>query len=313
MLINIYTYKYNMKRFNLFFAIVIMSLTFLGACSQKGVDYKTYPNDPINARIYTLDNGLKVYMSVNTETPRIQTYVAVRVGGKNDPSETTGLAHYFEHLMFKGTEKFGTQDYEKEKPLLDEIERLFEVYRSTENEDERRSIYQVIDSISYEASEYAIPNEYDKLMASIGATGTNAYTGFDMTVYTDNIPSNQIDNWARIQADRFSNNVIRGFHTELETVYEEKNMSLTRDGRKVNEQLMAALFPHHPYGQQTVLGTQEHLKNPSITTIKEYYRTYYVPNNMAICLAGDFDPDEMIGIIEQYFGDMMPNPDLPEL
>ena len=101
----------------------------------------------------------------------------------------------------------------KEKPLLDEIERLFEVYRSTENEDERRSIYQVIDSISYEASEYAIPNEYDKLMASIGATGTNAYTGFDMTVYTDNIPSNQIDNWARIQADRFSNNVIRGFHT----------------------------------------------------------------------------------------------------
>lgn len=313
MLINIYTYKYNMKRFNLFFAIVIMSLTFLGACSQKGVDYKTYPNDPINARIYTLDNGLKVYMSVNTETPRIQTYVAVRVGGKNDPSETTGLAHYFEHLMFKGTEKFGTQDYEKEKPLLDEIERLFEVYRSTENEDERKSIYQVIDSISYEASEYAIPNEYDKLMASIGATGTNAYTGFDMTVYTDNIPSNQIDNWARIQADRFSNNVIRGFHTELETVYEEKNMSLTRDGRKVNEQLMAALFPHHPYGQQTVLGTQEHLKNPSITTIKEYYRTYYVPNNMAICLAGDFDPDEMIGIIEQYFGDMMPNPDLPEL
>ncbi len=302
-----------MKRINLFFTLVIMSLVALTAFSQSKLEYKTFPNDPINARIYTLDNGLKVYMSVNTETPRIQTYVAVRVGGKNDPAETTGLAHYFEHLMFKGTERFGTQDFEKEKPLLDEIERLFEVYRKTEDENERRAIYQVIDSVSFEASKYAIPNEYDKVMASIGATGTNAYTGFDMTVYTDNIPSNQIENWAKIQSDRFMNNVIRGFHTELETVYEEKNMSLTRDGRKVNEQLLAALFPHHPYGKQTVLGTQEHLKNPSIINIKEYYKTYYVSNNIAICLAGDFDPDKMIEIINKYFGDMQPNPNLPTL
>ena len=128
-----------------------------------------------------------------------------------------------------------TQNYEMEKPLLDQIEQLFEVYRKTTDEAERKEIYHQIDSISYEASKYAIPNEYDKLMAAIGANGTNAYTGFDMTVYTEDIPSNQIDNWAKIQADRFENNVIRGFHTELETVYEEKNMSLTSDGRKVYE------------------------------------------------------------------------------
>lgn len=281
------------------------------ACS--GDKYESVAGDPLGTRIYTLDNGLKVYMSVNRETPRIQTYIAVRVGGKNDPAETTGLAHYFEHLMFKGTPNYGTSDYAAEKPMLDEIEQLFEVYRKTTDEQERAAIYHRIDSISYEASKIAIPNEYDKLMAAIGATGTNAYTSQDMTVYVENIPSNEIENWAKIEADRFRNPVIRGFHTELETIYEEKNMSLTRDARKVWEALDAALFPHHPYGTQTVLGTQEHLKNPSITNVRNYHKTYYVPNNMAICLSGDFDPEQMLSVIKKYFGDMQPNPELPKL
>ena len=284
----------------------------LWSCSTK-YEYETVPNDPLQARIYTLDNGLKVYMSVNKDEPRIQTYIAVRVGGKNDPAETTGLAHYFEHLMFKGTTNFGTQNYEAEKPLLDQIEQQFEVYRKTTDEVERKAIYHVIDSLSYEASKYAIPNEYDKLMAAIGANGTNAYTSFDVTCYTEDIPANQVEEWAKIQAERFRNCVIRGFHTELETVYEEKNMSLTRDSRKVYEAMLATLFPHHPYGSQTVLGTQEHLKNPSITNIKNYYKTWYVPNNMAICLSGDFDPDQMIATLDQYFGTLQPNPELPVL
>ena len=170
------------------------------SCSQTGssIPYESVPNDPMKARIYTLDNGLKVYLTVNKETPRIQTYIAVRVGGKNDPAETTGLAHYFEHLMFKGTTHFGTTNYETEKPMLDEIERLFEVYRTTTDEAQRKAIYHQIDSVSYEASKLAIPNEYDKLMASIGATGTNAYTWFDQTVYVEDIPSNEIDRWAQI-------------------------------------------------------------------------------------------------------------------
>ena len=259
------------------------------------------------------DNGLKVYMSVNKDEPRIQTYIAVRVGGKNDPAETTGLAHYFEHLMFKGTTNFGTQNYEAEKPLLDQIEQQFEVYRKTTDEAERKAIYHVIDSLSYEASKLAIPNEYDKLMAAIGANGTNAYTSFDVTCYTEDIPANQVEEWAKVQADRFQNCVIRGFHTELETVYEEKNMSLTQDSRKVYEATLSALFPHHPYGSQTVLGTQEHLKNPSITNIKNYYKTWYVPNNMAICLSGDFDPDQMIATLDKHFGSLQPNPNLPVL
>lgn len=286
-------------------------LLFAASCTHY--KYETVKGDPLQTKIYTLDNGLKVFMSVNKTEPRIQTYIAVKVGGKNDPSETTGLAHYFEHLMFKGTQQFGTSDYAAEKPMLDQIEQLFEQYRATADEAQRAAIYHQIDSISYEASKIAIPNEYDKLMSVIGANGTNAWTSSDETVYTEDIPSNQIDNWARIQADRFKNVVIRGFHTELETIYEEKNMSLTQDTRKVWEALDAALFPNHPYGKQTVLGTQEHLKNPSITNVKKYHDSYYVPNNIAICLSGDFDPDEMVSVIEKYFGDWEPNPSIPEL
>ena len=283
------------------------------SCSQTGssIPYESVPNDPMKARIYTLDNGLKVYLTVNKETPRIQTYIAVRVGGKNDPAETTGLAHYFEHLMFKGTTHFGTTNYEAEKPMLDEIERLFEVYRTTTDEAQRKAIYHQIDSVSYEASKLAIPNEYDKLMASIGATGTNAYTWFDQTVYVEDIPSNEIDRWAQIQADRFQNAVIRGFHTELETVYEEKNMYLTQDSQKLLEAILSALYPDYPYGTQTVLGTQDDLKNPSITNIKNYYKTWYVPNNIAICMSGDLDPDKTIATIQKYFGEMKPNENLP--
>ena len=297
-----------MKRFIIMAAAAI---ALLASCSQY--KYETVANDPMETKMYTLDNGLKVYMTVNKETPRIQTYIAVKVGGKNDPAETTGLAHYFEHLMFKGSEQFGTADYAAEKPLLDQIEALFEVYRVTEDEAERAELYRQIDSISYVASDLFIPNEYDKLMSVIGAEGTNAYTSTDMTVYVEDIPSNQIENWARIEADRFMHPVIRGFHTELETVYEEKNMSLTNDFRKSLEAMDGILFADHPYGTQTVLGTQEHLKNPSVTNIKNYHKTYYVPNNMAICLSGDFDPDEMLSIIEKYFGQMEPNNELPEV
>ena len=298
-----------MKRFLIIALCSSALLTGFVSCKN----YERVAGDPMKSRIYTLDNGLKVYMTVNKEEPRIQTYIAVRSGGKNDPHETTGLAHYFEHLMFKGTEQFGTQDYEAEKPLLDEIERLFEEYRTITDPAQRTAFYKKIDSVSYEASKIAIPNEYDKLMSLIGARGTNAWTSQDETVFTEDIPSNQIENWAKIQADRFRNNVIRGFHTELETVYEEKNMSLTEDNYKLFEALQAGLFKNHPYGTQTVLGTQEQLKNPSITNIKNFYKSYYVPNNIAICLSGDFDPAKTLAVIEKYFGDWEPNPNIPKL
>ena len=286
-----------------------VAIVALSSCSEYS--YEKVKGDPLGTRIYTLDNGLKVYLSVNKEQPRIQTIISVRVGGKNDPAETTGLAHYFEHLMFKGTDDFGTSNYEAEKPLLDQIEALFEQYRVTTDDKQRKAIYAEIDRISQEASKYSIPNEYDKLIQSIGGDGCNAWTSYDETSYMSEIPSNQVENWAKIESERFKNAVIRGFHTELETVYEEYNMSLTRDNNKVIEKFLSLMMPNHPYGQHTVLGKQEHLKNPSITNIKNYYNTYYVPNNMAVCLSGDFNPDEVIKIVDAYFGDMTPNSNLP--
>ena len=286
-----------------FKSFLIAALLSVGFGSQASAyEYETVKGDPMQTRIYTLPNGLKVYLSVNKEKPRIQTYIAVRTGSRNDPAETTGLAHYLEHLMFKGTQKFGTTDYAQERPYLDDIERRYEHYRTVTDPAVRKQLYHEIDSVSQIAARYFIPNEYDKLMSSIGATGTNAYTSNDVTCYVDNIPSNEVDNWTRIQADRFNNMVIRGFHTELEAVYEEFNMSLTKDIRKELAAIGKMLFPTHPYGTQTTIGTQEHLKNPSITNIKNYFHKYYVPNNVAICMAGDFDPETVMATIDRYFG-----------
>ena len=282
--------------------IVCLSALATAGAQAKDYKYQTVEGDPMHARIYTLDNGLKVYLSVNSEKPRIQTYIAVRTGSRNDPAETTGLAHYLEHLMFKGTAKFGTTDMQKEKPLLDDIERRYEAYRKLTDPAQRKQAYHEIDSVSQLAAKYFIPNEYDKLMSSIGATGTNAYTSNDVTCYVEDIPSNEVENWLRVEGDRFNNMVIRGFHTELEAVYEEYNIGLAQDNRKVWESLYKLLYPTHPYGTQSTIGTQEHLKNPSITNIKNYFNRYYVPNNVAICMAGDFDPDKVIAQIDKYFG-----------
>lgn len=302
-----------MKFTKLFAAsLAVVMAVCLVACSGSKYKYQTIENDPLNAKIYTMPNGLKVYMTVNKEQPRIQTYIAVRTGSKNDPAETTGLAHYLEHLMFKGTTHFGTQNWEAERPLLDSITALYEVYRTMTDEAERKALYHQIDSISGVAATYAIPNEYDKLMAMIGASGTNAYTSNDVTCYVEDIPSNQIENWAKIQSERFKDPVFRLFHTELEAVYEEKNMSLVNDGRKVLEAMDAALYPHHPYGLQTTLGTQEHLKNPSLINIRNYFNTWYVPNNVAICLSGDFDPDQMMDTLVKYFGDWQASAGVPK-
>ncbi|MES2591468.1 MAG: insulinase family protein [Bacteroidota bacterium] len=267
----------------------------------KGLKYETVANDPLNARIYKLDNGLTVYMTVYKNAPRIQTYIATRAGSKNDPQDATGLAHYLEHMLFKGTDKYGSKDYAKEKVELDKVEALFEVYRKTKDEEKRKQIYHQIDSISGYASKFAIANEYDKMLTNIGAKGTNAYTWLEQTVYVNDIPSNQFEKWATIEAERFRNPVLRLFHTELEAVYEEKNRGLDSDGRKSWEALLQGLWPTNTYGSQSTLGTIEHLKNPSLTEIKKYFNTYYVPNNMAICLSGDFDPDATIKIIAEKF------------
>ena len=290
--------------------LVLISLGYLTFSSINNEKMKTennyeyVDNDPLNARVYTLDNGLKVYLTSYADAPRVQTNIAVRAGSKNDPEDATGLAHYLEHMLFKGTDIYGTLDFEKEKPLLDKIESLYEEYRSIDMTDtvNRDRVWSQIDSISGEAAKFAIANEYDKMVTGLGAKGTNAYTSNEKTVYINDIPSNQIEKWLMLEAERFRYPVFRLFHTELETVYEEKNRGLDNDGRKMFEALLDGLFPTHQYGQQTTIGTIDHLKNPSLLEIRKYFDKYYVPNNMAICLSGDFDYDETIQLVEKHWG-----------
>ncbi|MDX1943205.1 MAG: insulinase family protein [Saprospiraceae bacterium] len=269
----------------------------------KNYTYQTVPNDPFGVKIYTLPNGMKLFLSVNKDEPRIYTNIVVRSGSKQDPSDTTGLAHYMEHMLFKGTSKIGTLDWEAEKIFLEKISDLYEQHRQATNEEERKKIYAEIDRVSFEAAKLVAPNEYDKLVSAIGAKDTNAYTWVEQTVYVNDITSNELERWMQLESERFRMMALRLFHTELETVYEEFNIGQDKDFRKVSNAMRAGLFPKHPYGTQTTIGTAQHLKNPSHIKIQQYFNTYYVPNNMAIVLAGDFDTDEVVAMAERYFGD----------
>ncbi|MBC7937032.1 MAG: insulinase family protein [Rhizobacter sp.] len=295
----------------------VMALSFVSAgamaqapkfewkeASAGGYTYKYVTNDPSKARFYTLKNGLTVILSPTNKDPRIQCYVAVKAGSKTDPSTNTGLAHYLEHMLFKGTDKYGSLDWLKEKPELDKIDGLYEKYNKTTDAAQRKAIYHEIDSVSGAASKYAIANEYDKMLSAMGGQGTNAFTSFEQTVYTDDVPASSIDKYLAVQAERFRNPQLRIFHTELEAVYEEKNRGLDADGRKVNEKLFAELFKNHNYGLQTTIGTIEHLKNPSLLEIRKYFNNYYVPNNMAVVMSGDFNPDVLIGKVDKAFSYM---------
>lgn len=300
------------------FAFVAMSLVSQTVLAQDkyvwkqasaaGYTYRYVTDDPMQARFYTLANGLTVILSPNHKEPRVSVRIAVRAGSNTDPRDHTGLAHYLEHLLFKGTEQFGSLDWAKEKPFLDQIDGLYEQYNSTKDTVKRRAIYHRIDSVSGLASKYAIANEYDKMMANIGSTGTNAHTAVEETVYEEDIPSNAMDKFLVVQAERFRDPILRLFHTELEAVYEEKNRTLDNDGNKMYEAMLYSLFPTHNYGQQTTIGTIEHLKNPSLKAIRDYYHKYYVPNNMAIIMAGDIDPDQLIKKVDQAFAYMKRQP-----
>ncbi|MDH3322876.1 MAG: insulinase family protein, partial [Flavobacteriaceae bacterium] len=227
----------------------------------------------------------------------------------------TGLAHYLEHMVFKGTSDFGTQDWDAEKILLDSISKLYEMHRAESDKTKKGDIYRQIDKVSLEASNYSIANEYDKMVGSLGAQGTNAHTWFEETVYQNKIPANELNKWAKLESNRFSELVLRLFHTELEAVYEEFNRGQDNDGRKKFAKTLEGLFPTHPYGQQTTIGVSDHLKNPSLVDIHNYFEKYYVPNNMAVVLVGDIEFDSTIKLIDDTFGKLekkeVVHPELP--
>ncbi len=262
--------------------------------------------DGLGVTVHRLSNGLSVYISTDRQVPRFSAWIAVRAGSRHDPADSTGLAHYLEHMLFKGSDEFGTLDAEAERVHIEQIAALYDALRQTEDEGERAQIFASIDAETQKAARYAIPNELDQLYARLGINGLNAFTSNEQTVYIADVPKNRLDAWARMEAERFRDPVFRLFYPELEAVYEEKNISLDRPFSQVFETMFAALFAGHPYGTQPTIGLVEHLKTPAYADMVAYFQRWYVPNNMAIVLAGDIDAQTALPVLETYFADWQP-------
>lgn len=251
---------------------------------------------------YVLDNGLTVILNEDHSQPTVFGCVVVRAGSKDDPTDATGLAHYMEHVMFKGTQQMGTSNWEAEKQHYETIVDLYEKMRLTESPEEKAAINKQINEESVAEAQYVIPNEFSNLVQAIGGVSLNAATGKDFTYYHNSFPPFQIERWLDLYSSRFVDPVYRGFQAELENVYEEKNMYSDNPYRVVYEDFTKYLFEgDNPYGR-SIIGYTDHLKNPSIKRITEFYNAFYVPSNMALVLSGDIDPSVVKPLIENTFG-----------
>lgn len=250
---------------------------------------------------FVLDNGLRVFLTENHERPEIFGAVVVKTGAKNDPPDNTGMAHYLEHMLFKGTTTLGTTDWGAEQPHQ---ARLVELYDQLGrgDADDRVRVEAEIREVVRKTYEYVVPNELDQLLRSMGGRDINAFTSYDETVYHNTFPASQVESWLEVYAHRFEAPVFRLFPSELEAVYEEKNIALDRPGYAAFRQALHAAFPEHPYGGSDVLGAAEHLRTPSLSAMREAFETYYVPQNMALVLSGDFDSQLVLGVVERTFG-----------
>ncbi|MCX6244862.1 MAG: insulinase family protein [Bacteroidetes bacterium] len=256
---------------------------------------------PLAIEIYKLDNGLTVYLNEDHALPSIFGAVAVKGGSTRDPADATGIAHYFEHIMFKGTDSIGTLDYTAEKVYLDSISALYDQLDAATGDEARNKIQAEINRISLKAAEYAIPNELDKILKEMGSTRINAGTSNEEIVYYNIFPTNQVEKWLKVYSHRFIHPVYRLFQSELETVYEEYNMYKDNRFSNVLEEFTLANYPNHPYGVP-ILGNPDDLKNPSLKKMDEYFRTYYVANNMGLILSGNFNKEDVKPLISKYFG-----------
>jgi zinc protease len=262
----------------------------------------TFDGDPIGVAQIVLDNGLTVLLSENHERSEVFGAVVVRTGGKNDPADNTGLAHYLEHMLFKGTQTLGSLNWAAEAPLQAKLVELYERHKRSDTKAERAMLQAEIAAVVEQTYAYVIPNELHTMLSEIGSTGRGAFTTEDETVYYNRFPASQIESWLQIYAHRFVDPVFRLFPTELEVVYEEKNESLDGFERKLYEELNARAFPQHPYGTQSTIGEVEHLKSPSLLAMQDYFDKYYVASNMALVLVGDFDSDAILPVIVEHFG-----------
>ena len=252
----------------------------------------------LKVKEYRLENGLTVWLNEDHSQPKVFGAVVVKAGAKDCPD--TGIAHYFEHMMFKGTDRIGTLDYESEKVLLDSIAMKYDELAMTEDTAARARLQKEINELSIRSSEYVIPNEFNRLINRFGGSGLNAATSYDATIYFNTFSPQYMVQWAEINSERLINPVFRLFQSELETVYEEKNMYGDLIGGQVMDTLMARYFGPHPYAYP-IIGSTKNLKNPRLTEMHKFFEDYYVASNMALILSGDFDAQQVMPILEKAF------------
>lgn len=252
----------------------------------------------LKVKEYRLENGLTVWLNEDHSQPKVFGAVVVKAGAKDCPD--TGIAHYFEHTMFKGTDRIGTLDYESEKVLLDSIAMKYDELAMTEDTAARARLQKEINELSIRSSEYVIPNEFNRLINRFGGSGLNAATSYDATIYFNTFSPQYMVQWAEINSERLINPVFRLFQSELETVYEEKNMYGDFIGGQVMDTLMARYFGPHPYAYP-IIGSTKNLKNPRLTEMHKFFEDYYVASNMALILSGDFDAQQVMPILEKAF------------
>lgn len=252
----------------------------------------------LKVKEYRLENGLTVWLNEDHSQPKVFGAVVVKTGAKDCPD--TGIAHYFEHMMFKGTDRIGTLDYESEKVLLDSIAMKYDELAMTEDTAARARLQKEINELSIRSSEYVIPNEFNRLINRFGGSGLNAATSYDATIYFNTFSPQYMVQWAEINSERLINPVFRLFQSELETVYEEKNMYGDFIGGQVMDTLMARYFGPHPYAYP-IIGSTKNLKNPRLTEMHKFFEDYYVASNMALILSGDFDAQQVMPILEKAF------------
>jgi len=261
---------------------------------------------------FTLANGLKVLIVERHISPTVSLYISHDTGAVDEEDGHTGTAHILEHMMFKGTETLGTKNFTEEKRILRKIHGIgnaldIEVMKGeTADTQKITNLRKQLETLQQEAGKWSIPSEIDRLYTEKGGGDLNAFTGQDLTSYHVSLPSNRIELWARIESDRMSNPVFREFYSERDVVMEERRQVVeSNPGRKLLEQFLAAAFIVHPY-RRPVLGWTHDMRFLNIDYTKQFFKTYYSPNNTTIAIVGDVSPDKTMAIIKHYFGKIPP-------
>jgi predicted Zn-dependent peptidase len=257
--------------------------------------------------VHRLKNGWTFIIVERPEAPVFSFATRADVGGAQEVAGITGLAHMFEHMAFKGTDKIGTSDYAAEKASLDKIDRAYEVFdreRRKKGADAAhvKALEKAWKDAQEEAAKHVVRNEFGDIIDRQGGVGLNAFTTSDATVYFYSLPSNKLELWAYLESERFLHPVLREFYKERDVVKEERRMRTESQpvGRLI-EQFLAAAYVAHPYGQP-VVGHMSDLDSFSARDAEAFYRTHYVPSNLITAVVGDVKTSEVIPMVEKYFG-----------